>query len=382
MSDAVAQDTPHSDPQPPPSPKQLEIRAEGSLPSPQNSSPKANGIQLPDGQNKRSIDDPTNPGTHNGETAITEQSTSSVESPQNPSTSAASITVGAVGDVAVVDNSESRPTQEGSTQDRETHGDKPEGSSVSATLTGTHAKSPTSRHGTNKSPSSPSTSNGNGNGKSKTSTTRRPSKPSFLSKLVHILVPCVGSSSRAHPIEITDPPPVASDTKEKIPDDPPAAPDLKPEAEPAPAPPSAPPKDEETSAPAPPVSDESTSVIIVPPGPLVINPMPGLDDEPESVSPPTPTGILPDSETAGLTSGAVQAPGSTGESSIVLHEHNRNVSRDSAPPSTHGDGDETDGSDFTDDDDLDDEHDMDDVDDDEDRIIMNGGAGIPIGPVS
>jgi RNA polymerase II subunit A small phosphatase-like protein len=70
-----------------------------------------------------------------------------------------------------------------------------------------------------------------------------------------------------------------------------------------------------------------------------------------------------------MTSGAVQPPGSTGEG--VAHDHSR--------AHTHDSGDESEGTSYTEDDDVD-EH-IDDAEDDEDRLIMNGGAGIPIGPV-
>jgi RNA polymerase II subunit A small phosphatase-like protein len=95
------------------------------------------------------------------------------------------------------------------------------------------------------------------------------------------------------------------------------------------------------------------------------------------MAPPTPVSLLPPAETEGVTSGAVQAPGSTGES--ALHPQHPSK-RDSTVPATN-DGDESDTS-FTDDEDMDDVNNIDDAQDEEDRLIMNGGAGIPIGPVS
>ncbi|KAF8348083.1 HAD-like domain-containing protein [Amanita rubescens] len=50
-------------------------------------------------------------------------------------------------------------------------------------------------------------------------------------------------------------------------------------------------------------------------------------------------------------------------------------------PNQNGIGEESEGSSFTEDDDLDDMNGMDEVDDEEDRLILNGGTGIPIGPV-
>jgi len=71
-----------------------------------------------------------------------------------------------------------------------------------------------------------------------------------------------------------------------------------------------------------------------------------------------------------MTSGAVQPPGSTGDG--VAHDHSR--------AHTHDSGDESEGTSYTEDEDVDDH--LDDAEDEEDRLIMNGGAGIPIGPVS
>jgi RNA polymerase II subunit A small phosphatase-like protein len=71
------------------------------------------------------------------------------------------------------------------------------------------------------------------------------------------------------------------------------------------------------------------------------------------VVPPTAPDLLPLADTEGVTSGAVQAPGSTGlegedsESSVVDEERHRPMEEE----------------------------------DDEERLIMNGGNGIPIGPV-
>lgn len=80
--------------------------------------------------------------------------------------------------------------------------------------------------------------------------------------------------------------------------------------------------------------------------------------------PPTPTKqLLPLSETDGLTSGAVQPPGSTGEEGKTEHTHVVSES-----------GEESDGS--YSDDDL-----MLAGEDDEERLIRQGGAGIPTGPV-
>lgn len=94
-------------------------------------------------------------------------------------------------------------------------------------------------------------------------------------------------------------------------------------------------------------------------------PPPAISD-PDVVVPPTPTKqLLPLSETDGLTSGAVQPPGSTGEEGKEQH----------TPVSSSSDsGDESDAS-YSDDDML-----MA-GEDEEERLIRQGGSGIPVGPV-
>lgn len=72
-----------------------------------------------------------------------------------------------------------------------------------------------------------------------------------------------------------------------------------------------------------------------------------------------------------MTSGAVQPPGSKGDDVV----HTRTHSQDS--------GDESDATTtFTEEDDMDEMNVIDDLEDEEERLIMNGGVGIPIGPVS
>ncbi|KIM83381.1 hypothetical protein PILCRDRAFT_69634 [Piloderma croceum F 1598] len=169
------------------------------------------------------------------------------------------------------------------------------------------------------------------------------SKSSFLAKLVQLLLPCI-SHSPAHPIELDDRASGSTDLhKEKPP--------LKEAERPA-----------KTNA-----NTASSSSPLAPPGTLVIPPP--LPPDAEVILPPTPTKrLLPQSETEGVTSGAVQPPGSTGDD--IAHDHSRAHTRDS--------GDESEGTSYTEDEDVDDH--LDDAEDEEDRLIMNGGAGIPIGP--
>nr|GAT57641.1 protein phosphatase [Mycena chlorophos] len=140
-------------------------------------------------------------------------------------------------------------------------------------------------------------------------------KPSLLSKLLHALVPCIPSSSDS----VDHPEPPAQQEKAAL-----VAPDDSP-----PAPPPAPPVPETPKLP--------------------------VD---EIMTPPTPVSLIPPDESEGVTSGAVQAPGSTGEP-VTKRE---SVAEDTETS-------------FTDEDDI-----ADNIDDDEDRLILNGGAGIPTGP--
>ncbi|KAH9942434.1 NIF-domain-containing protein [Epithele typhae] len=193
---------------------------------------------------------------------------------------------------------------------------------------------------------------------------RRAKGPTLLSKLFRVLVPCVGPSSRAHPIDM----------------------DEKPVAAPAPPPAQAkdgvsaalqekqaeelPPAPKEPAGPTPNGPLASTSDAELPP-PLQPIEVPEQPNDPNVLVPPTPTKTLPLEETEGVTSGAVQPPGSKGDDSI--HNHSRRSSRVM---------DESDGStSFTDDEDLDESNTpIDEIEDEEERLILAGGAGIPIGP--
>ncbi|KAJ3479118.1 hypothetical protein NLI96_g9281 [Meripilus lineatus] len=102
---------------------------------------------------------------------------------------------------------------------------------------------------------------------------------------------------------------------------------------------------------------------------LTIVPPPTLQDG-EIVVPPTPTRqLLPLSETDGLTSGAVQPPGSTGEE--TKQEIVQVVVGDS--------GEESDGS-YSEDEVFTVGLRVEDLEDEEQRLIKQGGTGIPTGP--
>lgn len=124
---------------------------------------------------------------------------------------------------------------------------------------------------------------------------------------------------------------------------------------------------EETS-PVPSPADTSNSLPLAPANPLTVVTLPVSEDS-EVIIPP-PNHLLPESETEGVTSGAVQAPGSTGEE--ALHAEHSHI---------HTSGNESDETGVSDDE-YEDAHNMEDIEDEEDRLIRQGGAGIPTGPVS
>ena len=100
-----------------------------------------------------------------------------------------------------------------------------------------------------------------------------------------------------------------------------------------------------------------------PPTPLQANVESGADGQP-----PADSERSAKPELDSVLSGGVQQPGS-------------GLDKSRAQDNQNGIGEESEGSSFTEDDDLDDMNGMDEVDDEEDRLILNGGTGIPIGPV-
>ncbi|KAJ7188337.1 protein phosphatase, partial [Mycena filopes] len=173
----------------------------------------------------------------------------------------------------------------------------------------------------------------------KSTTHRARTKPTFLTRVVYKLVPCVGPDSNA----------MAKDLDEAL-----SAPQMVEvrgsEAGPQTA-------TSETSA------LDATALGLAPPAINIERP-PSRADSEIIVQPPLSTHLLPEDETDGLTSGAVQPPGSTGE--IIARTHTRDSSEDS------------DGTSFTDDEG--DDRRAYDEQAQEERLIKNGGSGIPIGP--
>ena len=147
-------------------------------------------------------------------------------------------------------------------------------------------------------------------------------RPSFLSRVLTKVVPCVSvpHSVTPTPLQVL-PPPLAQINVEP---------------------------DEESPA--------LLAGFIIPP-----HPPPSPADSEVVVPLPINATLLPEDETDGMTSGAVQPPGSLGTD---VHTH------------TH----DSDDSDRTDDDDAFLTH-LHDEQDEEERLISAGGSGIPIGPV-
>jgi carboxy-terminal domain RNA polymerase II polypeptide A small phosphatase len=259
----------------------------------------------------------------------------------------------------------------------ETQGDDPKDkdkSSLSTTVTGTFTR--TFRRKANKSSTlenAPSSSthvekpaeigrSSSGKLKAKVYNSTRSSKPSFFSKLVRKLVPCT-STSRTHPLDIDD---KASGTSEHdssiVLKEKQGLKDVEKESGP-----SHPSKATIDTTPAPSPTDTSSSLPLATSNPVAIISLPPPVDS-DVIIPPSRQ-LLPESETEGVTSGAVQPPGSTGEETMQDHTMHGHLS-----------GNETD--DTGGDEEYQDANNMEDIEDDEDRLIRQGGAGIPIGPVS
>lgn len=187
------------------------------------------------------------------------------------------------------------------------------------------------------------------------------SRPSFFSKLVRILIPCVPSSPHSQPIEIDEPKVAPVSTTEKPKDTKEPLEGITPAAEP--------------SASKTPVSSAPDVPLPLSISPSAIAP---LTPDADLLLPPTPTNqLLPQAETEGVTSGAVVPPGSSGTIDSKRSSHYSASRTNGAADEEGSEG----TSSFTDDDEIEDVNNMDDIEDEEDRLISNGGAGIPIGPV-
>jgi RNA polymerase II subunit A small phosphatase-like protein len=215
-----------------------------------------------------------------------------------------------------------------------------------------------------------------------TTSSAKGAKPSLFSRIFHKLVPCIDSST-SHPVDLGDDVTMSEKGKSE---------QTKATTAPVTSGEKSISEKENLSSKEVPVSTPTGDVASTGPGdspsisqqdkvPLPLNvsippPVTGSDSEAEVIVPPSPSSkLLPYSETEGVTSGAVQPPGSSGGSSI--HREKRH-SGDSTAAAL--DGGDTDGSDFTEEDEEPLPSDVVDEDDEEEALILNGGIGIPIGP--
>ena len=197
---------------------------------------------------------------------------------------------------------------------------------------------------------------------------------SFISRLFRSLVPCVGPSRLPNEAldEVVSDPNSPAALREKSARDAEKDPSLRPVQETL--------VTNESDSDQPHPGTEASShplVSTVDPTPQQLKVTPPEPTTPDInldiVVPPTPTKIIPESETGGVTSSAVVPPGSTAEEVAQLRAQQAHE---------HSSGDESDGTSFTEDEEVEDVPGIDEGEDDEDRLILSGGAGIPIGPVS
>lgn len=213
--------------------------------------------------------------------------------------------------------------------------------------------------------------------KSKGGSQHSPKKASFISKLVRKLVPCVAPSDRAHAVDIdvTDITHPHQGSSTSNPADPPVPNEKQ--------------RSEGES------QEKEREKVALPPISVPKDPSPTTNQNVEVVVPPTPTKVLlPISETEGLTSGAVEPPGSTGSDIFspqpIPRSDTSHASSAGAQPHagdiSHSTTTDSDGS-FTDEEGRGESEEPEPEEgeameeDDEDALIMNGGAGIPIGSV-
>ena len=263
--------------------------------------------------------------------------------------------------------------------DREKEKDK---GSLSTTLTGTHHTRVSRKGAQTSSEGAHSSTAAEKPPSLKSAAKRRAPKPqsssprvSFISRLFRSLVPCIGPSrlpNEAVDDVASDPNSSAAALRDKSARDAEKDASLRPVQET--------PVTNESDSDQPHPSTNATSlplVSTVEPTLQQLNVTPPEPAAPDNnldiVVPPTPTKVIPESETGGVTSSAVVPPGSTAGEVAQL------FARQAHEPSS---GDESDGTSFTEDEEAEDVHGVDEAEDDEDRLILSGGAGIPIGPVS
>ena len=268
----------------------------------------------------------------------------------------------------------SEPTDD---PDREKEKDK---GSLSTTLTGTHHTrvsrkgAQTASEGAHSSTAVEQPSPSKSAAKLKVEKPPSSSRVSFISRLFRALVPCIGPSrllNEAVNEAASDPNSSAAALREK-----PSPRDAEKDSHPVQETPVSNDSVSEQPHPNAELAPSTSGLTADPgPGPLHITPPTATttDKDLDIIVPPTPTKVIPESETGGVTSSAVVPPGSTAGEVAQLRALQAHESSS---------GDESDGTSFTEDEEVEDVPGIDEVEDDEDRLILSGGAGIPIGPVS
>jgi hypothetical protein len=257
--------------------------------------------------------------------------------------------------------------------DREKERDK---GSLSTTLTGTHHTrvsrkgAPSASEGAHSSTAAERPSTPNSAVKHRLPRSQPSLRVSFISRLFRALIPCIGPTrlpTQAANEVVADPDSSAAALREK-----PSTRDAEKDSSLRPV--------QETPITSESLPEQPHPSTELPSSPSGAVAEPSLwplqpptvtsDNDLDIVIPPTPTRIIPESETGGVTSSAVVPPGSTAEEVAQLRAQQ-----------LHESGDESDGTSFTEEE-VEDVSGIDGAEDDEDRLILNGGAGIPIGPVS
>jgi RNA polymerase II subunit A small phosphatase-like protein len=193
---------------------------------------------------------------------------------------------------------------------------------------------------------------------SSVSPSKKQKKPSLLSHLVHVLLPCIGPS-KAYDLEGGEEKKGGNGAKPSKSGEPSKMKAIDKES-----------SGSLQSAKRPEPIDTSIGLVpVVPSQHTPTRGVPPSPSDPAVIVPPTPPShVLPRDETGGVTSGAVQPPGSTGDESRRSSRHGTDFGVDD-------ESEENAGALAPVQDDLTDE------DDEEERLIREGGAGIPIGPV-
>ncbi|KAG5645188.1 hypothetical protein DXG03_006706 [Asterophora parasitica] len=213
---------------------------------------------------------------------------------------------------------------------------------------------------------------------------RSRSRPSLFSRVVHRVVPCVSPDPALlenvddQVLNPTPPKTASTSTSSATPNTNSSSSATHKMQQISPV--SATPAPTTPSTPVTPVIDLELLPLTIPSVPG--HPPPSPTDSEIIVTPPPSTHLLPEDETDGLTSGAVQPPGSTGNVVVnVTHQNHNGAGQgggEIARSHTLDSADESDGTSFTDDEG--DDRRVASEQDVEEALIRKGGSGIPIGP--